>query len=551
MSTQHNFDGKIIILPGVYSNIKSGFKNPPSPVAFGNLLIIDTGSGAGAGGGAGVNGTISKGADSVYEFDNIADFRDFVEKGLWWLLADPMFRPLIENQVTSQGVSKITYIKAATTVPASMNFAVGADTSDSVGNVGNVNMLIRSEGLVGNGVLNINNELSKGYAYKLVPGVIDTTKYIMNFYRGTYKGLDQNGDPFDNIAESDSQAELLVQSKEFNTLAELVAWMQKSSDFNKYFKYDSATSNMPINDQVDIGDFHAHEDYTLAAGGTESYGAQDFIDARAVAKNLNIDFVFADKFGSDAQHANNKALASWIANEQRFKPQLYIASGSTSDDLAQSIADAKEYDSQFVTIVHGGAKINKTNNSGFSVYDSYYKAAIMLGREAGMEPQVPMTFKNLSVDGEVHILNELEQKKALVGGVLVSIPDNGNFEVLKGVNSLQANDFLLNDNGTTHSKQLFRIAHQLNKEILITAKEELLKDPNGVNRNTLSATDVQQWIKRFLQRKVASPTADNLIISFTDITVERKADAYFVTYKFTPNTEISFLFFTGLMIDIN
>jgi len=45
------------------------------------------------------------------------------------------------------------------------------------------------------------------------------------------------------------------------------------------------------------------------------------------------------------------------------------------------------------------------------------KAAIFLGREAGMAPQVPLTFKNISIDGERHVLNDVEKSKALNGGV--------------------------------------------------------------------------------------------------------------------------------------
>ena len=195
MATQHSFDGQTYIIPGVYSNIKSGFKNPPSPLSFGNLLIIDTGSGASFGGGAGVNGTITKGSDAVYDFDNIEDFRSFVEKGLWWFLGDPLFRPLIENGISKQGVTKITHIKAATTVPASMQMVLGNDASDSAGNAADIRIKVRSEGLIGNGALNVVNELSRGYAFKLIAGVMDSTKVIMNFYRGTFKGLDENGNP--------------------------------------------------------------------------------------------------------------------------------------------------------------------------------------------------------------------------------------------------------------------------------------------------------------------------------------------------------------------
>lgn len=550
MPTQQNFDGQTLIIPGVYSNIKSGFKNPPSPLSAGNLLIIDTGSGAGAGGGAGVNGTITNGSDAVYSFDNIEDFQSFVEKNLWWFLADPLFNPLTENGIKALGVSKIDYIKAATTAPALMQAIFGDNASDSVGNAVDIRIKVRSEGLVGNGVLGgSGNDLSKGYAFKLIAGVMDTTKVIMNFYRGTFKGLDQNGNPFDGIAQADSKAELLCQSPEFNLASVLIDWMNTNTDFNEFFKYDASQSSIG-HGHIDSSDLADYTNYTLAYGGTESFGTSDLTAALAVAKSLNVDFVLCDKFGSNSRHANNTAIFNWAVNTSRFKPQVYIASGSVVSEFSTSLSDAVYYDSQQITVVHGGPKISATN-AGFNNYDSYYKAANLLGREAGLAPQVPLTFKNISIDGERHVLNDIEKAKALKAGVLVSYPDNGVFEVLKGVNSLQKNTFPLNDDGTTHSKQLYRIAHQLNKEILITAKAELLKNPDGTNRNTLSELDVQQWLKRFLAAKVAQPTADNLILSFQDIVVTRTTDAYRITYKFGPNTEISFLLFTGLMIDIN
>lgn len=547
MATVHPFDGLQVILPGVYSNIKSGFKNIPSPAAYGNTLIIDTDSGAGAGGGSGVIGTIDTGTNAVYEFDNLENFQAFVEKGRWYLLSTPLFKPLIQGGVPVPGVSKIVYIKAATTVPAKMIFAVGNDVSDSVGNIGNVEIYVRSEGLVGNGTLNSVAELSRGYAFKVEKGVLDTTKFIMKFYRGTFRGLNQDGNPIGGIAEVDAKAELLITSKEFKTITVLKDWMLTNFDFNKYFKLKSSV--IPLHDKVDEKDRLDHASYILATGGTESYTSANLISALLIAKNMNLDFVFADKFGVDSQHANNLLIFDWAANTAKFKPQVYIASGSVQNDfITVSSADTAFYNSQVVTVVHGGAKLTN-KNGGFDTYDSYYKAANLLGREAGLAPQVPLTFKDITIHGETHILNDTEMKQALQNGILVTAPDEGKFACLKGINSLQANEFLLNENGTTHSKQLFRIAHQLNKELLIEGKK-LLKDPNGVNRNTLSATDVEQWTKQFLQRKVAEPKTDNLILSFKDVTVVRKADAYFVTYFFVANTEISFLFFTGLILEV-
>lgn len=553
MATQQNFDGKILILPGVYSNIKSGIKNVPNAVAYGDLLILDTGSGANAGGGSGINGTITKGPDSVYEFDNIDDFRDFVEKGSWWLLASPLFRPLVENGLASPGVSKITYIKCATTVPASMTFQPqGADSSNSLGGGGKVTIQVRSEGVVGNGILNTNGQLSRGYAFNMESGIRDTSKFILKFYRGTYKGLDQNGLPLDGIAEENCKAELICQSKEFTYVDELIAWMKSDRKFNKYFRLNEALTDAYGDGLVDAADKTAYTVATLASGGTETFNSSDLDDALLIAKNLPIDFIFADKWGAESYHANNVKIANWIADESKFKPQMYVASGSVQADLPVSIQDAADYDSQYVTVVHGGPKkASRFNGTGFSPYDSYYKAAVLLGREAGLQPQIPLTFKAISIEGERHPMNDTERIKALSAGLLVTVPDSGRFEVLKGVNSLQDNDQMLNANGTTHSKQLYRIAHQINKELIITAKRELLNNPAGVNRNSLSELDVLQWTKNFLARKTASPTSDNLILSYQDVSVSRNSDAYSVTYAFTANTEISFLFFTGYLLDAN
>lgn len=553
MATQQNFDGKIIKLPGVYSNVLSGIKSIPATVAYGDLIIFDTGSGAGSGGGAGISGTITTDGDSVYEFDNIEDFRRFCEKGPWWLLAQPLFKPLDENGQTLPGVSKITYIKCAATTPAVMRYSpTGIDSSDSAGG-GDIYIQVRNEGLVGNGVLNSNDVLSRGYAFKVKAGVRDTAKFIMEFYRGVYKGIEPiNNLPYDFVTEENVKAELVCQSKEYSNAGELINWMLTNQKFNESFRYDGDASDANLTDTIGAGDLTAYADYTLASGGTESYSDNDLTQALLIAKNIPADFVLCDKWGSNSTHANNLTIIDWAVNEAKFRPQVYFASGSTKSEFAISKADAVETDNQAVSCVHGGPKISsRRNGTGFNLYDSIYKAANLLGREAGVPAQVPLTFKAISINGERHPLNENEKIEALDSGLLVTHNESGRFEVLKGVNTLQDNEEMLNPDGKTHSKQLYRIAHQLNKGLIITAKRELLNDPNGVNRNTLSALDVQQWTKGYLEKQKAIPTADNLILSYRDVIVTRVADGYKIGYGFESNTEISFLMFTGLMLDVN
>ena len=158
MATKFEFGGKMITQPGTYAKTESGITNPPLDLSFGNMIVIDTGSGAGFGGGSGIAGTLKKNKDAIYVFDNIRDFRSFVKGGLWWLLAKPLFRP---NKVGTPGISKIYYVKATTTVPAEI--APTVPLAGGGANGGTFDIQVRDEGLVGNGA-EISAKLTRGFA---------------------------------------------------------------------------------------------------------------------------------------------------------------------------------------------------------------------------------------------------------------------------------------------------------------------------------------------------------------------------------------------------
>jgi len=175
---------------------------------------------------------------------------------------------------------------------------------------------------------------------------------------------------------------------------------------------------------------------------------------------------------------------------------------------------------------------------------------MVLGRICGLPPQVPITDKALDIDKLQASLTPTEQERALLGGILTTVwdPTRREFIVLQGVNTLQNNSYQLNPDGTSFSIQLRRIAAQLNAELIVNARLQLMSDPLGVNRNTLSEKDLVEWVKSYLGRKLATDTQDNLIISFQNVTATRDQDAYFVTYQFEANSEINKLFLTGFML---
>lgn len=143
MATVVNFNGKRIIEPGVYAQIKSGIPARPNNFSFGNLLLIDTGKGSKFGGGSGINGNFSNGLNSIYSFNDVDDFKGFVKGGLFYDLADYIFNPANN----APGPETVHIVRAATTTPAEIMYEFLSGT-----NGGKLSILCKNEGSIGNGM---------------------------------------------------------------------------------------------------------------------------------------------------------------------------------------------------------------------------------------------------------------------------------------------------------------------------------------------------------------------------------------------------------------
>jgi len=543
MSKSTFFGGKIIKEPGAYSQIKSGIKNPPLNLPYGNICIIDTGSNAAFGGGAGISGELATMKESIYNFDNIDDFRSFVKGGLHWLLAEPLFKP---NGLASPGVSKITYVRAATTACAEISYTFTGGGA----NGGEFVIKVKDEGLIGNGSAT-SSILRKGYAAKMTAGIKDTAKFKIDFYVGTYRGLDPENDPYE-ATQADSLPTLIARSVEFNNISTLITWMTNDSTFNSYFKLDS--SSVAGTGAVNSADLAANVSQVLATGGTETYNSSDLDLVLDAIKEEYYTFILADQWAANAQSAANTKILAHLVNEAKFTKFMVVGGGDDKDAFTgtnSSTDTAAYYNSEKVVVVHAGIKQAIRTGSGFKDRPSIYKAAQVLGRIAGLAPQVPGTFKAIQMDGDRHIMTQKEREAALDSGVLHTTfdADFGAFIINQDINSLQTNDNIVNDNGTSYSVSLNRIIAQINAEIVINAKKQLLGQENGVNRNTLTEQDVIAWLQGFLSLRVATNQADNLILRFENITVKTVQDSYEVSYGIVPNFAINKLFFTGFVLE--
>lgn len=666
MSTQIQFGNKKITEPGVYSRVKSGIKNPPQNLSYGNVLLIDTGIGAGFGSGSGIDGFFNKKKDSIQSFNDIENFRSKVRGGEIWDLAKPLFQPAGFGVA---GVSNLYFIKAATTTPSTITYTflgggtnggtltiksknegicgngvlvgeklatsdyiiTGAgtvgnqitlqsttpsvinlgsyttilgDTTNSIANglVSAINLLTGTHGYTATSLNNIvsvkapigtgalannfiptalivgtitatvplnfsggvaNSILAKGFAglMKVGPNANTVTpdKFVIEFWTGNFKGIDNlNSTPWDGVSDLTSIAEVLVTSNEFSNINEFISWAKTSARFNEWFELTNST--ISGSGLVNNSDLIANLSYNLATLGTETYSAANLKLVLDSIKELDYTFCLVDNYGvnltTGAKSANNLKILNHILEIARFQKYMVVAGGYDENEFntnTGSVGVAEFYNSSRVIVCHGGIKFVKQDGSGFSFKSQLYKTASILGRICGLAPEVPVTFKNISMDADVHEMTDNERILALQKGVLHTKYDTDfqSFIINQGITSTQKNINLVNEDGSSHEISVERIAAQLNKQIEVNAKIQLFGQQNGVNRGTLSTEIVKNWLKSYLLGKTATTTKGGLITYSGNYTVSIEGDAYFMNYEFEPNFPVNKLFFTGLMIDRN
>lgn len=645
MAIRYNFNNKVVKLPGAYSTIVSGEQSAPLTLDYGKILVIDTGvEGSTWGGGAGINGAGSKGKDSIYSFDNLADYQSFLKGGMFWKSAQALFKPSIGKL----GASTILHAKAATTTKSSMSFvATGGGANGGTFTISPID-----EGVVANGQVNetkatstatITNfgaegsvfsitvdgqvigtytvdadddaiddviaglsksiseqgwsdvtavtsttitftalsgagnytgtptltatggtaafdtavafsggiagtELIKGYGYTITSGVVDTAKFIYTAYVGTFTGLHTDSIPYNEISKAEALPNVVVQSPEFDNIQELIDWANTNTAFGNYFTLETGTvagTGVVDSDDVPSG-------YTLATGGTEVYSSARLDEILTAVTEEDFSFIFTDQYGiTNASSSLITSIKSFMVGDSKFERYLYVGAGDDEDEFATSITIAQGHNSPYIHAIHGETGlVSNQIASGFRYFPSMYTAALVLGRTAGKEPQVPVTNKTLNIDKLSHNLTKVQKERALDAGLKVIWynPYISGFVTLQDVNTLQNNTILFTPTGKSFQGSFMRILGQINKELVVNAETTLLSDENGVNVNTLGSGTLKNFTESYLNSRVATATADNLILSFRDVTVTKVDSAFEVTYGVVVNNEISKIFFTGFLL---
>lgn len=432
-----------------------------------------------------------------------------------------------------------------------INFAPGAGesaTAKTISLSGNITTTITAVNFSGgvDGTI-----LTQGIAAKIKAGEVDSAKFILEFYRGTYKGHDgaisPTSDHINGKSPLDTLPALMAKSIEFSSIAELVSWMNGNSQFGKNFKLKTSTVNG--DGSITSADLISNAGYKLATGGTEVYNSDEIDNVLNEILTQKFDFILACDHEGNVKSNDNTKLLAYITQEATVKPTMYIGGAYNDGDFSEnSLAAARFFNSEHTSIVHSGVKLPSFDGSSEKIYKSIYHAAVVLGREAGLQPQVPTSFKDINILGLVHEPNQKEIKQALEAGVIVVSSDEGNYEIVRGINTLQNNDNLINQDGSSFSNAIVRIKRQIGKELTTSIKNEFLKNPNGSNRFTTSPEAVETFVNGFLKLRSATKTEDNLLLKGGRASARIEQDTIYVTYEMTVNGPVEFIFSTGIIV---
>lgn len=536
MATVVNFHGKNYIEPGSYA---VSVYNPTSVVnvsEFGNVMIIDTGLAKNGdyefAGGSGIHGELNKGLKSVYEFDNYEDFLSFMGGGLVGDIAEKIFTP--RDGVA--GAPKLFYCRAATTKCANITLTFGSGNS--------LILKCKNEGEVGNGVIE-GGVLKVGYAARVITGSDDPSKFKCQVYRGSFMGVDDDGEPYGSASLSKASGNLLTESEEFETLEELYNWARSD-------KYILANFVVSITG-VKTSNISAVTLTAATGGKTEWLKDSEYADVLEAISELDVTFFLATNtsVGDGISSATTGRLFTFLKNDAKFTEFLVIPGGSSDSDLFgesdSSQAIAKYYDSEQAVVVHGAPIVNRKDGNGTKELPSIYLAAAIIGLAAGQAPQQPLTFKRVGYQSFTYDLKKKEREKALQAGIMHVRNLSGYWCVNQGITTIQDNKKSIASDGQTMELSIALIKAQLNKELIVDSANRFIGDTSAVNASP-------QTIKNFTETKLSSLTAktgeDNLLKSWKNVKVVQKNSDFQITYDFAPNLPVNKLFFTGNILDL-
>lgn len=537
MATVVNFHGKNYIEPGSYAATVYNPTSVVNVVEFGNVMIIDTGLAMNGSyeyaGGSGVQGELAQGLKSVYEFTNYEDFLAFMGGGLVGDIANKIFTPLDG----SAGAPKLYYVRAAKTTCATLTATISGSNA--------LVLKCKNEGIVGNGV-KVDDVLKVGYGAQIVAGeTADTFK--LQVFRGSFMGVDDAGESFGAKSLADAVPNLIAESSDLTTLQELYDWARSNKQMLANF-----VVSMTGDGETEL----AAVALTLATGGTTEYmGGTEYADVLEAIAELDVTFFLCTNLnaanGKGVDAATNGKLFTFLKQTAKFTEFMVVPGGEDDTDLFgdtnSSESIAKYFNSGQVVCIHGAPIVTRKDQNGTKQLHTIYLAAAIVGLNAGMAAQTPLTFKRVGYQSFAYDLKKRERERALQAGIMHVRNVSGYWCVNQGVTTLLDNKKTIADDGQSFELSVELIKAQLNKELILEGQTRF----TGQTAAQASPQSVKNFTETKLASLVAYPGNDNLLISWKNVKVVAKNSDYFITYDFVPNVPVNKTFFIGNILDFS
>lgn len=176
----------------------------------------------------------------------------------------------------------------------------------------------------------------------------------------------------------------------------------------------------------------------------------------------------------------------------------------------------------------------------------YLLAAKVAGLAAGVEPQLPLTRKPLTVFGlkplpAGRILDKATRESLLAAGILHIFQPVGTntFVINQAVTTLQKNDSLWDANSASSPEiSLMRIVDAVLTDLRLSAAETFIG-----STATMAKPVVEHFVASYLQSRVG-----DLLQSYSGVTVTQNQDKWFIQFGMVPNYPINFVLITGTIV---
>ncbi len=278
----------------------------------------------------------------------------------------------------------------------------------------------------------------------------------------------------------------------------------------------------------------------------------DIARALESVRNSHVNFVYLLHGGQDraANTTVSPAITAYDSTRLSTKNSLVVDFEFKYRKIFYASTSEKELniDNEEVTLVHGGCY--KFVNNVRHLFDPSYKAALILGREAGLPPEIPITFKSLGFDLDGMDLAFDDREDLLDKGILYTYFDEdlNRYAIGAGINTLQRNDFPTNPDGTTYIKQRYRMDVTLLRDLNINILQTFFAGNEGANTATVSDEDLTSAIASYLQAQIPTEGSGGSVISFQDISIQREGGSRVATFGVRYNNEVDKIFLLAIRL---